>query len=435
MAQINSLNIDTSKISATGETRSLSITGEVGASFTIQIANSAGAYHNFQEQLFSGGIGSGTSAFSTKCIFNAVLVSNTFTKSIYFPPATGVTYNIVLIPNPGTTISNNRNIINKSIETVANTIVTFAVGTVNTNSYTTSPAASSITSIGSSSGGSSTVVPLSYTVNNSTSENYAYGLRHTIPNNFHGSVGFGTEADNSTHFYFTTTEAVADNPAGDGEDSTTVTVASLTDIGVGMTLYYHKGTTVPTNKAGSAVGTTVITDINTTTKTITFSKAVAFEDTETMTFRMYGLSDISTLLNCGIELSAASATPSLGVPKDGVVTTQVRGAVSSSTTITCTTTQGISGGSIIGFTGAFVDNSSTNDVNAVTQDPDGSDGDGSFTCDVAQTLKAGTVLSFESKLIATKISLLTNLLITKYPTSNRIIYLDLDRFITPGTAS
>ena len=162
---------------------------------------------------------------------------------------------------------------------------------------------------------------------------------------------------------------------------------------------------------------------------------MAFENSETMTLRMYGLSEISALLNCGIELSTASTKPSLKVPSDGVVSTNVRGAVSNSTTITCTTTQGISGGSVVRFTGAFVDNSSTNDVNAVTQDPDGTDGDGSFTCDVAQTLKTGTVLTFEKKLIGTKINLLTNLLITKYPTSNRTIYLDLDRFITPGTAS
>lgn len=435
MAQVNSLNIDTSKISAVGESRILSIDGEVGASFMIQIASSNGSYYNFKERLFTGGIGSGTSTYSTNCILKVTLSSPVFTSSIYFPPVVGITYNIILIPSSDTTISNNRSIINKSIETAANSTITFAVGTVNSSNYTTSPAASNITSEGSPIGAASTIVALSYTVSNSTSENYAYGLRPNLPNNFHGVLGYGTQVDNDSHFYFTTTEAVANNPAGDGEDSTTITVSDLTDIAVGMTLYYHKGTTVPTNKAGSAVGTTTITEINTTTKTITFSKAVAFENSETMTLRMYGLSEISALLNCGIELSTASTKPSLKVPSDGVVSTNVRGAVSNSTTITCTTTQGISGGSVVRFTGAFVDNSSTNDVNAVTQDPDGTDGDGSFTCDVAQTLKTGTVLTFEKKLIGTKINLLTNLLITKYPTSNRTIYLDLDRFITPGTAS
>ena len=62
----------------------------------------------------------------------------------------------------------------------------------------------------------------------------------------------GLPVISENYWYFTTTEAVADNPAGDGEDSTTVTVADVTDLGVGTELYYHKGTTVPTNKAGSA---------------------------------------------------------------------------------------------------------------------------------------------------------------------------------------
>ena len=426
MAKLYALNIDTTTLTAAGGIRRLEILSDIGAEFTVQIFQSAasssvlGKYYNFKTNTF-------TTAHTSENVLSKKMTTRNFSKSIFFPAVTGLSYSVILLPKENTELFDGNKVISRTIQSAANTTLTFAVATLNAANYSATPPASNLTSTGTPAVTFESGVEFDcdYTVGNATTDAGGFGFRLSTPENI-----------SQTHWYFTTTEVLQDNPAGDGEDSTTVTVADLTDITTGMQLLYHKGTTVPTNKAGSAVGTTVITGINTSPNangnfTLTFSKEVAFEDGETMTFRLYGLKAISTLLDCRVDVSEIKK-PSITALTAGRVTTSVRGAVSASTTVTCTTTQGIGGGSFLTFSGISVNNRTTNNVNVVTPDPDGSDGDGQFTCDVAQTFKGGEVLSFKDS--STSISINFPLSIQKYPSSNRTIYLDLDKFITPGIA-
>ena len=159
-------------------------------------------------------------------------------------------------------------------------------------------------------------------------------------------------------------------------------------------------------------------------------QAVAFEDTETMTFRAYG-QYISDAIGLSLNFTATSLLPH-------TLTHTVRANVSNSTSITLNSTHGVSGGNVAAYTGLGVDSSSTNFITSVTPDcPDPSDGtldnDGVMVVQKAQTLTAGTVLTFIK--VFKKISFGQSIQITKYPSSNVNIYLDLDRLITVGTAS
>ena len=101
------------------------------------------------------------------------------------------------------------------------------------------------------------------------------------------------------------------------------------------------------------------------------------------------------------------------------VSTTVRVAPSNSTTIAVAATQGIPGGSTAVFNGFKVNNSSTNNVNSVTPDPSGGDSDGAITCDVAQTLFAGTKLTFKAAnknhFLTTEAAIKINLAVLKFP--------------------
>tara|TARA_R100001082_G_scaffold110730_1_gene91521 strand:+ start:2187 stop:3410 length:1224 start_codon:yes stop_codon:yes gene_type:complete len=407
MKVINNFTIDISQMPSVATTRSFVVRGDVGAEFTIiALQDATLKYYNFKTKTFELG-------HSNNSNLNIKMTGKRYQESIDFPSGGG-DYVVKLITREDTITKNN--VISKSISKASSQAdVTFTMGTVNTSNYSTFP-----TTVSTGDENDTATVLIDWDIDNASTDAGGFGLRLKNP----------LYSITASDWYFTTTEAVADNPAGDGEDSTTVTVADLTNLCVGMELYYHKATTVPTNKAGSAVGTTTITSINTTTKTLTFSQAVAFEDTETMTFRAYG-QYISDAIGLSLNFTATSLLPH-------TLTHTVRANVSNSTSITLNSTHGVSGGNVAAYNGRGVDSSSSNKITSVTPDcPDPSDGtldnDGVMVVQKAQTLTAGTVLTFEK--VFKKISFGQSIKITKYPSSNVNIYLDLDKLITVGTAS
>jgi len=226
---------------------------------------------------------------------------------------------------------------------------------------------------------------------------------------------------------FEKTLAIFDNPAGDGEDSFTVEVASLTDIGVGMELIYHKSTTVPTNKAGSAVGTTIVTDVSEIGKfkQITFSKEVAFEDSETMTFRAKGSNNIANAIGVNLNFGTVSA-------ESEPLTSTVR-TTASSTTIQLNGTYGISADGTVTISGIGIKNTAANTVreNRHTGGTDRAhETEGEIIMQESQAVKAGTVIHFSGSTKNIKIA--ANITINSFPASNQTVKLNLDNFITPG---
>ena len=398
--KIYSLRIDTSTVPTTGTSRAFTVKGDVGAGFLLQVVNGSGNFYNFRTQEFTGGTGGSANTFSVQNVLRVKMKSDTYSSSIYLPSSTATTYNVMLMPNPGddTEIAGSKQVINKTLTQVANSTVTFAVATATSN-YSSSPAATNVTTTGSSASSSSTAVDADYTVTNVSNDSYGFGLRLI-------------RQPIDTDWYFTTTETVN----GTISSATDVVVDDLTDLIAGM---YVTGVS-----SGSLSGTPTILSIDTATKTLTLSAAQSFNDGITLTFQARGEKRISSVLGFGFSFSQLQAKVT-----DPKVTTTVRGAISNSTTITVDGTYGISGGSVVTFDGAGVDNSSTNNVNVVTA----SSSAGQFTCDVNQTLTDETTLTFTGS--SSGVIITADIVIHgQYPTVSREIYLNLDNFITPGVS-
>ena len=408
MANINNISILSSDLDAAGENRSLSIEGDVGAEITIQIVSSNNQFYNFATKSF-------TSTFTSKNKLNVVLSTGFFERLISFPAASSVKYFVIISPKPYTDTVIDGGVYVQEIGSIADATITFAAVTASSAKYTSDPAIANTTTTGSPSASVNKIVTISGTFNNATTDANSNGLILTKP------------ILSPKDFFFETTENVSSNPAGDAVSSATVIVADLTDLTIGMTLRFHKGTTAPT--AG-----TVIKAIDVTNKTLTFNNAVAFEDGETMTFRAIGLESASNAIGAKIRLGKNILTPS-----KNLVTTTVRTATTNATIIPVQATQGIAGGRVAVFNGFKVDNSVKNRVVTVTPDPSGSEGDGVITCEQAQTLAIKTKLTFVTDnpkhFLTTAITIRADLIVTKFPSASKTISLDIDNFITPGAAS
>ncbi len=408
MANINNISILTTDLNAAGENRSLSIQGEVGAQVTIQVVGSDNKFYNFVTSSFS-------SSFSAKSKLEVALTSSNFSKLIHFPASSSVKYFVIVSPKPytGTVISGGVYV--KEIGSISDSTITFAVITDNTTKYSSDPAIANTVATGSPSTSTSKIVNISGTISNATTDNNSQGLF---------VIGGATLNNNS--FQFDTTKVISSNPAGDGVSNARAILSDVTDLVVGMRLIYHKGTTAPSS-------TTTIQAIDTDLNQVVFSSIIPFENGETMTLRAIGLSLAASAIGASIALNSSSIDP--GKPE---ITTNVR-AGGSGTTINVTTTQGIPGGSKARFTGIGVNNSSTNNVNVVTPDPNGTDGDGEITCDISQSLTVGTKLTFTSEngkeILTTAATLSAQLTVTQFPQTNKTINIKIDDLITPGTVS
>ena len=401
--------------------RSFTVIGEKGATFEL-IALETGTlkYYDFKDRSF---------ALGHNDIHNTLKITlgaSNHTNSIIFPSGGG-DYVIKLIATGDTVVRNSgSNIITKNIsKQSSDATITFQPGATIAAYESLTATALTETSTGPES--ATDTINFSWTIENQNdADDFSYGFR----------MEDDIDIDES-YWYFQTTENVGDNPEGDAEDTLEITVASLTNLAVGMELKYHKGTTVPTNKAGSACGTTTISAINTNTSTIRFSTAtgrnIAFEDGETMTFRAYGTDVIERttglrLVIGGVAESREILTKTVEA-RDGVT----EATDSASTNIALPNTLGISGGNIIGYSGVGVNNTDSNAVTSVTPDPNGNDNNGLIVVQLEQELSAGTVLTFEK--VHKKVRFEGSININKYSTADHTINLDLDKIIILGTDS
>jgi len=411
MANISNISIATANLPASGQQRKLAVQGQTGASFMLQVSSSNNQFYNFETRTF-------TSDFISKNNLKVTLNSQKIDINILFPAATNVVYFLIATPIDDTTISGRSNAFITQIGSISNTTLTIAASTASTAKYSSSPAFANVDFVGTSYASINSKLNVSKTITNATTDANSNGLFLTKPNL------------NPLDFFSVQTENVSSNPAGDATSSLTVVVADLSNLVEGMTLFYHKGTTAPT-------ANTFIKSIDAATKTLTFNNAVAFENGETMTFRAVGLKLINKSLNSNITLKKEVKPNIISLIKE--VFTTVRTAPSNANIINVGATQGIPGGSTAQFFGFKVNNSSTNNVNAVTPDPDGTDTDGVITCDVNQTLTVGTKLIFtpvnKKHILTTSASVNFDLIITKLPPADATIFLNLDNFVTPGAAS
>lgn len=470
---IKTLNIDTSDMPAAEITRRLTVTGDVGAQFTVvalQNPSSSSAhtlYYDFLNQAFESGHNDLNNNLTV------TLSTTAHNTNITFPSGAGE-FVIKLITIGDTTLQGSlSNIITKSISKAsADAVVTFTPGTLTTTAatYATLPTTTSTGAVTDTANFS-----FSWDVTNSAVDAYSHGLRYTttvVNDSFwyfqeadtvniaspktdtvDGSTSSSTAVTLDTSYVTTKIEVgdfvygagvtngttvAAVNVGGDAKDITLSAAMSISD-GVTLTFVTPSkyvivddttdlivGMTINEASAGSLTGTPRISYIDTDTKTLTLATDQAFADGITLYFRAYGIKYIKQVIGLSIKFPSITITPTR-------LTTTVRATVSASTTVTLDATNGIGGGNVIGYTGVGVNNASTNKITSVTPDPDGTDDDGAMVVQLAQTLSKGTVLSFIDIYKVIKFAGIVD--INQYPTANRTIYLDLDKIITPGTAS
>jgi hypothetical protein len=398
MKLITSFNINESNLSALSNLRQFSIEGEQDAEFMLQVVNSSQEFYNFNSKSF-------TTAFTSENNLSVKMKSGVYNGSIKFPAnASGDVYTVLILTGASEDtelgIGYGKNSYSTSITQVGDSTLTFTPLSATSSKYDIMP--SNITSIGSP-GTFNATKSLNWDLLGQQSDANGFGLRLI-------------RQPIDTDWYFQTTEVISSNPLGDAVSNNTVIVSDLTDIGTGMELVYHKSTTAP-------AATTVITAINQSTKTITFSTNTAFEDGETMTLRAKGSSVIKKAIGANIDFSNFNASTTSATSAELIKT--VREAADDNN-ISLNGTYGVSGGGFVTMSGTGIKNTSENTVQVVTA----GEGDGSILTEESQSVEEGTRIRFTGSTLT--ISVVNTFTINSHPSADKIIYLNLDNFITPG---
>ena len=400
---------------AAATSRRVTVNTEIGAKFTLQVINNPSSssdmtkYYNFISNTFAAGHNSKNNNLIV------TMSSRQYIKDIVFPSGGG-SYVVKLIAFEGTEVmrSDNKTVISKTIEKQAtNSTLTFqAASLASPNNYQTTPTTTSTGALADT--GS---VNFDWTITNASTDVGGFGF---VLKDTHNRLS-------EKSLYIKTTADVVGTISG----STTVVVDSLTDIVV--------GSYIMSVDSGSLSGTPRITAIDTENKILTLDVAQSINNGVELTIKTMGITDIQSAI--GVTLAFTPVSGGIGNSPRFIATAltkTVRGTVSSSTDVTLTDTHGIAGGNIVTYTGAGVNNSSSNRVTSVTPDcPDPSDGtldnDGKVVVELAQTLTAGTELRFEGSLKTVRI--VSGISINGYPSANKTIYFNLDDAITVGAAS
>ena len=417
--KINKLNISTVTMPQARTTKPFSVNGSIGAEFEIIVlqnpssSSSHTLYYDWKDKTFEAGHNDLNNNLKVK------LTSSTYNNSITFAEGAsgGGEYVVKLIAINGTTLPNaNKNVISKTLsKQTEDSVITLTLDSIsNSNKYLTQPSTSLTGAIGSSA-----TLSFSLTAENSRDDAHSNGF-------FVKESSISSVTGVEKQIYHKATGTVD----GATTDSVEVKVDSLTGIGVGSQII--------SISSGTLNSQPYVTAIDTETKTLTMGGVEqTFSDGITLNFKTVGRDSIFNAT--GLQLGDVSFRASV-VDK---VTTTVRTAPSSSTTINVGNTRGIRTG--VGYSGFNVDNRASNLVTAVTTpdpaDANGAlDNDGVITVERAQTLTIGTVLSFGDgsggpRDVFKSALFEGSLGITTIPSSNVSLYLDLDQILTPGQAS
>ncbi len=416
---INSFEIDTSKMSSPAQVRLFTVTGDIGASFQIlAIQNpSSSSTHTLYYDFISKSFESGHNDLNNNLL--VTLSSNIYRNSIVFPEGGGE-YVIKLI----STNSTNQKIITRSISKITTGLATLTFSpatTANASSYETFPT-TQVDGAFESTGKKEA----EWSIQNKEDDANGFGL---ISNADFYDINFSNTGTNTVGvsniqdaWFFQTTEIVQQTVTS----GTQIIVDDLTDIIVGMEIHAVS--------AGSLTGTPRVIEIIRTgqqasgvfTGIIVIDSAQTFADGITLTFRAYGPKAISKAIGAYMKFLPISITPA-------PLEKRVRGAVSNSTNITLSDTYGIAGGSKVSYKGLNVNNTTSNLITQVsTADADGSGSDGVVVCQLNQTLSDSTVLTFKGS--HAKVTFKYGVEITSFPETNRTINLDIDKFLTPGVS-
>ena len=446
MKKITSIEINQGDMSAAAQSRSFTVIGEPDSYFSIEVKTSGNKYYNFSTGVFgSGGVYTPNHRLS-----NVRIRGNSYTFSINFPAdADGETYTILLYAEPHFETEFSENVLgsyfqsgnliyddyNKylcsfDIKQIADTTVDIKAVPRTTSNYTTASTDAFFRLTQSPVSTDSQSVDFSFVVENRDDDSRAFGLqllKNTV-----------TDSD----FFIKTTGTI--DHAGKDASATFAkyNVESIDNLGVGMTIdsAVTSGGSIRAVVAFGNPAPVIMsaekypqTDVDFPgTPFIEITPAIAFADDDVLTFFASGSNNIRNA--SGMDVSFENLKIEVHTPS----TTTVRGAISSSTTVTVNGTYGIGkvavGEGVSGIASTYIEgfgvnNTSDNPITGVSV----SSSAGSITTTVAQTLADKTKLTIVNQAKAYTISGRVN--INKFPASNTQINLNLDNLLLVGSAS
>ena len=423
MKKITGFKIDISEMPTSATSKPYSIYGENGAIFSLQIGDSTGKFYNFKTKTF-------TSAFVSENTLSNISIFGAYNGIINFPAAaSGDTYTIYLFTDPHfeTELSNslspqNKILLTTKITQVAAAYIRFGLATDQSSSKFsgTYNAGSSITyATVTRSPIGSTKVNLTYSLPVTDPASPSFGYKCIGPN-------IGVNKGNDTPIidpdllpidgdFYTVT---ADQTNGSGSSSSSMILDSVSGLVIGMNLVDITSSSVTTSGSLGVLTYPTITSIS--GNTITLSSTHTWADNKAVTFRAYGSRLIKE--SNGIDVEFLDTACVCKTPE-----TFSKNADVSGTSIAIDgVTSGLSAGAyLIGSN--ITTSSNANLLTAVhaTGTP--------LTTTGAQTLKDGQVLSLSG--VTDKITVTGSLKISSFPTSDTVIYLDIDKVFVLGTTS
>ncbi len=409
MKQINNISIDTTPISNSGGVKTLSISGDIGAKFKVQIQDSSSPvkFYDFITETFV--VGNNYAAqFLTGNLNN-----RSFNHRIIFP-ASGTSYKILLHADvlSGTFISPSVSTDSMSWSTdldqsSSNINVVFTPITTHTNNFASMP--TSVTSSAPVSSTNQVTETINWTIASAASDTYGYGIK--IDADFVSGDETNKTLLTDGVFYFTPTLTYTIEESI--SDSNSVIIDNVTDLAPGMYITAVTG--------GSELsGEPIVTYIEAGSGELQLDTEQTFTAGNTLTFQARRPNVIKNAI--GLDLSPTAEWSYI----ENLIRKTVKTAPTNED-IDLNGSRGISAGSTV--SGLNVNNEETNLVQSVSL---GATTTGSVTMQLDQTgVTVGTILTFTGS--TDSVELVGTITINKYPDVSRIIYMNLDKFTNIGT--
>lgn len=428
MKNITDLNLNKTSLSSSTNIINYKVLGEEGAVFSVQVKDSSSPnkFYNFETKVFTD------THTSENTLSNQVLGIGPYEGSINIPAASnGAEYRFFVFPiaHFDTLVKNANNPnhpLTMDITQDKDVTVRFSTSTDQTAESFVGVGAFTNSTTGSSNTVSNVVTNVSeYTIADSgdglsLGYKFSYNVNQRIYNFLQDSLQ-PIDSD-----FFTKVSTQTD---GSGTDATSMTLDSVDNLVIGMSLVSIADSSDLEQSGTLGVLTyPTITDVNIDTKTVTLSAAPDWGDNKAVVFRAYGSNLIALSTGGAFEFSNFKVYPTnpVGNRIDNYGKVSVNGAVSGSTSIAIDGISGVSVGSRI-FGASVSQVSNANLVTAVHSSGT------PITVTGNQTLADNTGLFVFGSSAYAEID--GTIKIKTFPSASTDIYLDIDRAFVLATNS
>tara|TARA_R100000655_G_scaffold108343_1_gene160117 strand:- start:3519 stop:4877 length:1359 start_codon:yes stop_codon:yes gene_type:complete len=439
---IKGMSVDTSTISTFGGNKEITIRGDQDAVFSIQVKNSTDQFYNFVDTAFSSTITSSSRLAN-------VTLQGTYNTTIVFPSkAAGDTYTIYIWAEPHFNTEhwigfNRKNCVLKTVNIQQGSVKYIRLGCASDQSsgkfsglYDASTASTYSTSSGSNSLTYNDVISFEETISDPSSPSFGY--KTSTPLVDREDLVFVETTQGPGLSYIASAQQPSDGDFytvvttqtnGSGTDSTSMIVDSVDGLVEGMSLVSIADSSDLEQSGTLGVLTyPTITSIDVDGKTLTLSAAPDWGDDKAVSFRAYGSELINESTGIQVSFENFKYTPVNKDGDEGGVSTVAINGDQTGTSLAVEGISGISAGSILvgqGLSGAHASGFPAISSVHATGTP--------IVVDTSVTVSDGQLVEVHGSVDAIKVT--GEMRINRYPSTDTVIYLDIDRGFVLGTTS